>query len=148
VEGWSGAYSECAGEGIEADVYLMYEICGVADAHEGAPGIDVVLPAIELLVTFEGEMVLFVFGFEEEAVRFLIGSLNVGYLAELDDGLLGRRLWKEERQCDSGGDGLDLGTDAVRPVPLQDFRASGRRWLIILVARSSPLSCGSPRSPP
>jgi hypothetical protein len=49
----------------------------MADAHEGAPRINVVLPAIDLLVILESEKDLSVFGFEQETVWFEICSLHV-----------------------------------------------------------------------
>lgn len=76
-----------ASDGIKTNMDLMNEISGIADAHKGTPRIDVVLPTVDLLVVFEREPVLFVFCFEIEAVGLGIGALDVGNIAQLDDGL-------------------------------------------------------------
>jgi hypothetical protein len=49
--------------GVEADVDFVNEIGGVADAHERAPRVDVVLPTVEFLVTLQCKVILLVFGF-------------------------------------------------------------------------------------
>jgi len=59
-------------------VNFMYKIGGITDTHEGTSGIYIVLPAIELLVTFESEVISFFFRFEEKAVGFKIRSFDIG----------------------------------------------------------------------
>lgn len=79
-----------AGDGIKANMYLMNEICGIADPHKGTPRIDVVLPTIYFFVVLEGEPILFVLCFEIEAIRLDICALDIGNIAKLDGGLCGR----------------------------------------------------------
>lgn len=70
-------------------MHLMHEIRRRAKAAaERGARVDVVLPAVELLVALEGEVEAAVAGFEEEAVRLEVGAFDVGDVGE-GDGLLG-----------------------------------------------------------
>lgn len=46
-------YRERSGYRVETDMDFMYKVCGIADAHQGASRVDVILPTIELLVALE-----------------------------------------------------------------------------------------------
>jgi hypothetical protein len=69
-----GTHGERAGDGVKADVDLVHEVGRVADAHERAALVDVVLPAVELVVALEGEPEALVLGLDEQAVRRGAGS--------------------------------------------------------------------------
>jgi hypothetical protein len=69
-------------------MYLVYEIRGVADAHEGTSRIDIILPSIQLFVVLEREVIPLVFRFKEKTVRLKIGSFDVRYVTKVDDTLL------------------------------------------------------------
>jgi len=45
------------------------------------------LPSIKLFVIFEGKVISFVFGLEEQTIRLEINTLNVRYILERDDAL-------------------------------------------------------------
>lgn len=46
-------YGERAADGIEANVDLVDEVGRIADAHERTATVDIVLPAIQLLVVLQ-----------------------------------------------------------------------------------------------
>lgn len=75
-------------------MHLVHEICWVANAHQRAPGVDVILPTIELLIVFESKMVSLVLGLEQETVRFQIYPFDVGYFLQRDDALRRGGLWQ------------------------------------------------------
>jgi hypothetical protein len=83
-------HSECARDGIKADVDFVYKVGGVRYAGERAARVDIVLPSVELFVALEGEIVTLVAGFEQDAVRLDIGALDVAQITELD-GVLDRQ---------------------------------------------------------
>ena len=85
-------YGECARVGIKSDVNLVHKIRGVTDAHQRAPGVDVILPAIELLVIFEGKVVSLVLGLEQQTIRLQIYPFDVGYILQQDHALWWGRL--------------------------------------------------------
>jgi hypothetical protein len=102
---------ERARDGVEADVDLVHEVGRVRDAHERRARVDVVLPAVELVVRLEREPEPLVLGLDEEAVRLEVGALDVGDVAELDGGLDAGGLCVGARAYVSGGgwDGADRG---------------------------------------
>lgn len=59
------AYRESARNRVEADVDLVLEVGGSAEAHEWASLVNVLLPSIELFIAFEGKIISLVLGFEE-----------------------------------------------------------------------------------
>jgi hypothetical protein len=58
-------YSKSTRYGVETDVDLVDKVGGVGDAHERAPRVDIVLPAIYLLIVLQRKVVPFVLGFEK-----------------------------------------------------------------------------------
>lgn len=104
-----GTYREGAGDRVEAYVYLVNKVCRIADTHEGAARIDVILPTIQLLVVLEGEVEPFALRLKEQAVRFQVRPLYVGDVLEVDSSSHGgalegmkTRLSLEEANRDAG----------------------------------------------
>lgn len=46
-------------------MYLVNEVCGIADTHERATRVYVILPTIQFLVILEGQVESFVFRLKE-----------------------------------------------------------------------------------
>ena len=69
--------SESTGDGIEADVDLVDKVCGIADTHERASGVDIILPTIQLFIVLQGEMIPFVPGFEKQTIRLQVNPLDI-----------------------------------------------------------------------
>jgi hypothetical protein len=59
-------------------VDLVNKICRVAHAHERTPGVDIILPTVELLVALHSKMISFFFGFEEQTIRLQVYPFNIG----------------------------------------------------------------------
>ena len=74
-------YRECSSDRIEAYVYLVNKIRRVADTHEGAARIDVVLPSIQFIVVFESHVNSLLFRLEEQATRF--GAADPSYVIDI-----------------------------------------------------------------
>ena len=75
---YRGTHGESTRNGIEAHMNLMHKVCRVAHAHEGAAGVHIILPAVKFFVILQREMVAFLFGFEEQTVRFHVYPFDVG----------------------------------------------------------------------
>jgi hypothetical protein len=68
---------------------LGHKVCRPADAHEWAALVDVVLPAIELVVTLQGQPQLLLLVHDEQAARLEIRTSGIGDVPELDEDLDG-----------------------------------------------------------
>lgn len=75
---------EGAGYLVEANVDVVGEARGTADADEGTARVHVVLPIVELLVVVEGEVVGSVLDLDEETVGLEIDPFDFGYVIERD----------------------------------------------------------------
>lgn len=71
---------------VVRDVDLVDEVGGTAisSAH-GRAVVDVVVPTIELVIAFEGEMEALVLGLQQQTVGLDICALDVGDVTEVDD---------------------------------------------------------------
>ena len=85
-------YSECPRYRIKTNVHFVHKVCRVADTHEGATRVDVVLPSVEFLVALERKVHTLVFGFKQEAVRLEVRALDVGDVGQCNECLNGRIL--------------------------------------------------------
>ena len=64
----------------------------IANPHERAARVDVVLPSVEFLVALERKVHTLVFGFKQEAVRLEVRALDVGDVGQCNECLDGRIL--------------------------------------------------------
>ena len=82
---------------------LVHEVGGIAHSHERTPGVDIVLPSVQLLVALEREIYPFILGLEKETVRLKICPLDVGDIGEIDQALgLWRGLKNALARCSLG----------------------------------------------
>ena len=81
-------HCERSGYWIEADVDLMDEVRGVADACHWTPRVDVILPAVQFLIVFEREKPPLVFRLEQKAIRLEICPFDVCNIGQLDEVLV------------------------------------------------------------
>lgn len=65
-------------------MHFMDEICRVAHAAKGAPGIDIVLPSIQFFVAFHREIVPFISRLEEQTVGLQVCAFDVRQVTELN----------------------------------------------------------------
>lgn len=70
-------------------MHFVHEVGGVAYPHQRTARIDIVLPAIELLVILEGQVVSLFLGLQKQAIRLQVHSFNVGDISQADRTLLG-----------------------------------------------------------
>lgn len=68
---------------------LVHEIGWLANSHQRAPGVNVILPAIEFLVVLESDMVSLVLGLQQQTIRLQIYPFNVRYILQHDHALRG-----------------------------------------------------------
>ena len=69
---------------------LVHEVGGIAHSHERTPGVDIVLPSVQLLVALQREEYPLVFSFQEQAVRLEVCPLDVGDIGQINLALI---LW-------------------------------------------------------
>ena len=77
-------YRKGTGNRVKAYVDLVNEVGGVANTHERTARIDVILPAVQLLIVLERQMEPFILGFEKEAIGFKVDPLYVGDVSKVD----------------------------------------------------------------
>lgn len=77
-------YREGAGDGVKAYVDLVNKVCRIADAHERAARVDIVLPTIQLFVVLEREVETLVLRFEEQTIGLKVGPFYVGDISKVD----------------------------------------------------------------
>ena len=73
---------------------FVLEVGGLADAAEGAAGVDVVEPLINFLVIFEGEVDPLFGSLDDETVGFELHAFYVGDIADFEHTLLLRCLFR------------------------------------------------------
>ena len=78
------AYRECAGDGVKAYMYLVDKVGRIADTHEGAAGVNVILPTVQLLVVLERQVEPLVLGFEKKAIGLEVDPLYVCNISKVD----------------------------------------------------------------
>ena len=105
----NNTYREGASDGVKPYVYLVNEIGRIADTHERAAGVDIILPAIQLLVVLERQVEPLVLCFEKKTIRLEVDPLYVGNISKVDGSRrragLGRvKMWlrRDRADCDMG----------------------------------------------
>ena len=95
-------------------MHLVDKVGGVADTHERAARVDVILPTVQLLVVLERQVEPLVLRLKKKAIRLEVDPLNVCDISKIDSsrhwaGLerMKIRLSRDQANCDMGGDRLD-----------------------------------------
>jgi hypothetical protein len=65
-------------------MYLVNKVCRVADTHERAARIDVILPTIQFLVVLERQVEPFVFCLKEQTIGLKVDPLYVCDISKVD----------------------------------------------------------------
>ena len=65
-------------------MHLVNKVCRVADTHERAPRVDVILPTIQFLVVLQGQVESLVLRFKKQAIRLEVDPFNVGDIPKVD----------------------------------------------------------------
>ena len=73
---------------------FVLEVGGLADAAEGAAGVDVVEPLVNFLVVFKGKVDPLFGSLDDETVGFELHAFYVGNIADFEHTLLLRRLFR------------------------------------------------------
>ena len=90
-------------------MYLVNKVGGIADTHERAARVDVILPTVQLLVVLERQVEPLVLRLEKKAIGFEVDPLYVGDISKADDSRRGAslermkmRLSRDRADCDMG----------------------------------------------
>ena len=95
-------------------MYLVDKVGRVADTHERAARVDVILPTVQLLVVLERQMDPLVLRLKKKAIGLEVNPLYVCNISKID----GSRHWaglervkirfsRDNANCDMGDDRLD-----------------------------------------
>ena len=87
----------------------MNEVGRVADPHERAARVDVILPAVQLLVVLERQVESFVFRLKKKAIGLEVDPLYVGNISKTDGSRCGASLGKMGMWLSRGQADGDMG---------------------------------------